>query len=82
MRPPGGPAAFFATARDLRYRKGRSPPFRVDVSEAIQPGRNELRVGVANLLKNRLESSDNYRRPSGLLGPVQLIPFYVEDLGD
>ncbi|MBM3861985.1 MAG: hypothetical protein FJ395_20365 [Verrucomicrobia bacterium] len=47
------------------------PPFRVEVTGFLKPGRNTLRVELANLLKNHL-SPNNYDRPSGLLGPVRL----------
>lgn len=49
-------------------------PFRVDVTGLLQAGRNSLRIEVPNLLKNHLEKSDSYERPSGLLGPVVLRP--------
>lgn len=44
-------------------------PHRFDVASALRPGRNELRVRVANLINN----SYGDVRPSGLFGPVALI---------
>jgi len=49
------------------------PPFRVDLTGHVRPGRNLLRIDVPNLLKNHLEPGD-YRRPSGLIGPVRILP--------
>lgn len=48
------------------------PPYRVDIAEAARPGRNELKIRVANLLINRQigdESlpEDGDRRPDGTL---------------
>jgi sialidase-1 len=51
-----------------------APPFRVDVTALVKAGRNTLAIEVPNQLKNHLERGDNYRRPSGLLGPVLLVP--------
>jgi hypothetical protein len=48
------------------------PPFRVEVTGILKPGRNTLHIEVANLLKNHLSPGD-YERPSGLLGPVRLV---------
>ncbi len=50
------------------------PPFQVEISEHLHPGENTISIQVANLLKNHLEESDVYSRPSGLLGPVRLAP--------
>ena len=50
-----------------------APPFRLEITGAIKPGRNTLRIEVANLLKNHLSPGD-CARPSGLLGPVYLRP--------
>jgi len=47
------------------------PPYRVDITGHLKRGRNELRVDVANILKNYL-SSQEYSHPSGLLGPVKI----------
>jgi hypothetical protein len=49
------------------------PPFRTEVTGLLRPGRNILHIEVANLLKNHLSPGD-YDRPSGLLGPVRLVP--------
>jgi hypothetical protein len=51
-----------------------TPPYRVDLTGMVKPGRNILEIEVPNQLKNHLEKGDNYRRPSGLLGPVRLVP--------
>jgi hypothetical protein len=51
-----------------------SPPYRIDVTPLLQPGKNTLRIEVANLLKNHLDKSPEYARPSGLLGSVMLTP--------
>ncbi len=69
------------------------PPFRIDVTDAIVPGQNQLEIKVTNLWPNRLigdrklpkekqiawVSVQYYKAtdallPSGLLGPVKLIP--------
>ena len=75
-------------------------PFRLDVTEGLRNGRNEIAVEVTNLSANRIRDLDrrgvawrkfydvnlvdqNYKpfdasgwdpEPSGLLGPVRLIP--------
>jgi hypothetical protein len=67
------------------------PPYGVDVSSLLRPGRNEITIEVANLWVNRLigdaqpgakqhtfTTGPSYLpsaplRPSGLLGPVQLL---------
>jgi hypothetical protein len=46
-------------------------PYRVDITGHLKQGRNELRVDVANILKNYL-SKEEYSHPSGLLGPVKI----------
>ena len=51
-----------------------SPPFQLETTGRLKRGRNTLRIEVPNVLKNHLEAGDDYRRPSGLLGPVQLVP--------
>jgi len=56
------------------------PPFKLRVARILTPGVNRLEVDVPNLLKNHLERSDEYRRPSGLLGPVRLLPERREGL--
>jgi len=47
------------------------PPYRLDITEHIKRGPNELRIDVLNVLKNHL-TKENYSRPSGLLGPVKI----------
>ncbi|MHC4637343.1 MAG: glycosyl hydrolase [Planctomycetota bacterium] len=47
------------------------PPNKVDITGHLKRGRNELRIDVANVLKNYLTEGD-YSRPSGLLGPVKI----------
>jgi hypothetical protein len=51
-----------------------APPYRVDITGLVKSGANTIEVEVANQLKNHLERSDAYRRPSGLLGPVAIVP--------
>ena len=68
-----------------------TPPFKVDVTNAIHPGNNEVSIAVTNLWVNRLigdqqPGAKKYTfttvptyvaaaplRPSGLLGPVQIV---------
>lgn len=78
------------------------PPHRLDVTAALRPGRNTLRLEVPNQMKNNFERTDGYSRPisayggklaassaggdfytrpSGLLGPVRLIPEHRVDIG-
>ncbi|MCX4537387.1 glycosyl hydrolase [Streptomyces sp. NBC_01669] len=45
-------------------------PYLVDVTEALKPGVNQLSVRVSNTLSNER----NKPLPSGLLGPVKLLP--------
>jgi len=47
------------------------PPHVVDVTRHLREGANELRIDVANILKNHLEQGQ-YSHPSGLLGPVRI----------
>jgi len=47
------------------------PPYRIDLTGHLKQGPNELRVDVANILKNYL-SKGKYSHPSGLLGPVKI----------
>ena len=47
------------------------PPYRLDITGHLKRGRNELRVDVANILKNYL-TKKKYSHPSGLLGPVKI----------
>ena len=49
------------------------PPHGLDLTGHVQPGRNQLRIDVPNILKNHLQPGE-YARPSGLLGPVRLRP--------
>ena len=49
------------------------PPHGLDLTGHVQPGRNQLRIDVPNILKNHLEPGE-YARPSGLLGPVRVRP--------
>jgi hypothetical protein len=49
------------------------PPHGLDFTGHVQPGRNQLRIDVPNILKNHLESGE-YARPSGLLGPIRVRP--------
>ena len=51
-----------------------TPPFRLPVTSLLRPGKNTIRIEVANLLKNHLDRGPEYTRPSGLLGPVTLVP--------
>ena len=80
-------------------------PFRVDVSDAFNAGKNEIAIEVTNLSANRIRDLDirgvdwkkfhdinlvshMYKpfdaaawelKPSGLLGPVTLIPYRIAD---
>lgn len=51
-------------------------PYRLDVSEALRPGRNHIQVRVTNTGAN----ARGEVRPSGLLGPVALRPERVVDV--
>jgi hypothetical protein len=57
------------------------PPYRVDISSAVQPGKNILAIVVSNLLANRFAwdkwgtRGEGKTLPSGLLGPVTLEKF-------
>jgi len=46
------------------------PPYDVEVTGRLRPGRNEIEVRIANTLHNLFRLD---RRPSGLLGGVQLL---------
>jgi hypothetical protein len=48
-------------------------PYAWDVADAFRGGRNELAVDVTNTLVNRYDAKK--RRPSGLLGPVQVTEY-------
>lgn len=56
-------------------------PYGVDLTGHVRPRQNLLRIDVPNLLKNHLESGD-YRRPSGLIGPVRIVPVQRAVLSD
>jgi len=45
------------------------PPHRIDITEAVTPGDNDVRVRVANLVNNSYDQVEE----SGLFGPVQLL---------
>jgi len=47
-------------------------PYRFDITDCVRKGTNRLRIEVANILKNHVETGRGYKRPSGLLGPVQV----------
>jgi hypothetical protein len=47
------------------------PPYRIDITGHLKKGTNELRIDVANILKNHLAEGE-YSHPSGLLGPVTI----------
>ncbi|MHC4476160.1 MAG: DUF6807 family protein [Planctomycetota bacterium] len=47
------------------------PPYKLDVTGHLKQGRNELRVDVANILKNCLTKGE-YSHASGLLGPAKI----------
>jgi len=49
------------------------PPHGLDLTGHVQPGRNQLRIDVPNILKNHLAPGE-YARPSGLLGPIRVRP--------
>jgi sialidase-1 len=53
------------------------PPYRVDVSKCLAPGRNMIEIEVPNQLQNHLDQSAAYSRPSGLLGPLRLVAEHV-----
>ncbi|MHC4214223.1 MAG: glycosyl hydrolase, partial [Planctomycetota bacterium] len=46
-------------------------PYRIDISGHLKQGANELRIDVANVLKNHLAEGE-YSHPSGLLGAVKI----------
>jgi hypothetical protein len=48
-------------------------PHSLDLTGHVQPGRNQLRIDVPNILKNHLEPGE-YTRPSGLLGSIRVRP--------
>ena len=47
-------------------------PHRLEITEHVHRGKNELRIQVANILKHHFEDDAGYTRPSGLLGPVRI----------
>jgi len=64
-----------AQAKRLGRRVGTSwfAPHGLDLTGHVQPGRNQLRIDVPNILKNHLEPGE-YTRPSGLLGSIRVRP--------
>ncbi|MFH1743329.1 MAG: glycosyl hydrolase [bacterium] len=77
-------------------------PFRIDLGQALQSGKNTLEIEVTNLMANRIAAMDRAKipwheyffvnidykdfdasswetLPSGLLGPVNLIPYALEE---
>lgn len=46
------------------------PPYEVEVTGKLRPGKNEIEIRIANTLHNLFRLD---RRPSGLLGSVQLV---------
>lgn len=46
------------------------PPYRFDITRLVQPGENQLRIGVTNTRSNELTKT---KLPSGLIGPVRLL---------
>jgi hypothetical protein len=46
-------------------------PYRLDLGPAIQPGVHDLEVRVTNSMANAFEGA---QLPSGLMGPVHLLP--------
>jgi hypothetical protein len=47
------------------------PPYRLNITGYLKQGSNNLRIDVANVLKNHLTAGE-YSRPSGLVGPVKI----------
>jgi hypothetical protein len=54
------------------------PPYRVEITKAVHEGKNELVVVVANTHANDFELQE---RPSGLLGPVEVMTVVREEVG-
>ena len=55
-------------------------PFRVEITQFLKPGSNRLEIGVTNTLANRFGQGRPglpEKPPSGLIGPVRLIPAKV-----
>ena len=46
------------------------PPYRFDITGALKPGTNRIRIGVTNTRANELTAE---KLPSGLIGPVRLL---------
>jgi hypothetical protein len=45
------------------------PPHRIDITDAVTPGENDVRVRVANLVNNNYDQFED----SGLFGPVRVL---------
>ncbi|MEJ6394612.1 glycosyl hydrolase [Gymnodinialimonas sp. 2305UL16-5] len=69
------------------------PPYQIDVTDFVEPGQNTIEIAVTPVLYNRLvgygETGDarwrhfrnrNGLAPTGLIGPVRLIPYWQERL--
>lgn len=48
------------------------PPYRVDISAYLRPGRNKIGLRITNTVANALQGKPI---PSGMRGPVKLIPY-------
>lgn len=48
------------------------PPYKLDITSALRAGSNEMKIRVTNTLANKYGE----RKPSGLLGPVALMPIH------
>lgn len=46
------------------------PPYRFDITGALDRGANRIRIGVTNTRANELSDE---QLPSGLIGPVRLL---------
>ncbi|MEH7545972.1 glycosylhydrolase-like jelly roll fold domain-containing protein [Neobacillus vireti] len=52
-----------------------SPPYRLEISKFVLPGRNSLEIEVTNTLVKKLRDSLSQiaqQDPSGLLGPIRI----------
>ncbi|APX12333.1 hypothetical protein BWR18_12080 [Tateyamaria omphalii] len=67
------------------------PPYRTDIADFVEPGRNVIEVALTPVLHNRLvgygETGDprwgqfqnrNGLAPTGLIGPARLLPHWRE----
>jgi hypothetical protein len=55
-------------------------PYRLDITALLKAGSNRLEIGVTNTLANRYGQGRpglQGKPPSGLLGPVRLVPAKV-----